>query len=439
MRAVSGWRAWLGLSACALAACGGKTALDVPENDAGMDDAGPLPPERPPRILAAGSSHTCVLDGRGGALCWGENGHGQLGDDTFECSSTPVHVEGLRGAVELAAVGPSSCARLSTGAVTCWGGRWLGYSSTPELTPVPVSVPGASGAVQLDMGMFANCIRDGSGHVRCWGENRAGEVGDGTFAEERPRPVGVVGLDDAIDLAVGYEHACATRRGGAVVCWGDDGLGQLGDGPTLHPRCSPAGVTGCDWPHCSPAPVQVVDLLRPQALDAGGTYEALGGRGGYTCAIRADGTVVCWGLGTDGQLGLGHPPSQMASCGSDRIADSPEPVEGLTDAVEVSVGEGHACARRATGQVVCWGHNAWGQLGDGVAAHEACGPIREDCAFGPVPVAGLSDAVAIAAGDEHSCAVRSTGAVVCWGRNTFGELGDGTVVDSNTPVEVRLP
>lgn len=98
----------------------------------------------------------------------------------------------------------------------------------------------------------------------------------------------------------------------------------------------------------------------------------------------------------------------------------------LEGAIAVSAGEDHSCAVLENGRVMCWGDNDNGQLGNGGGPDESA----------PVFVNGISDAVAIAAGDNHSCAVRAAGTVRCWGDNSDGQLGDGTRTDRATPVAV---
>lgn len=99
---------------------------------------------------------------------------------------------------------------------------------------------------------------------------------------------------------------------------------------------------------------------------------------------------------------------------------------GLTDAVELALGQNHSCARRATGAVVCWGDNIFHQIGDGTDVGRLV----------PTPVTGLTDATHIAVGTFHSCAIRAGGGVVCWGESARGQLGDGTRLARTTPVAV---
>jgi hypothetical protein len=99
----------------------------------------------------------------------------------------------------------------------------------------------------------------------------------------------------------------------------------------------------------------------------------------------------------------------------------------LTDAIRVSAGDEHTCALMMQGRVMCWGSNTWGQLGDGTATDRLT----------PTPVVGLAgEAVAIDAGYHHTCALLASGVAQCWGRNVFGQLGDGTTADRLTPTTV---
>jgi Regulator of chromosome condensation (RCC1) repeat len=103
---------------------------------------------------------------------------------------------------------------------------------------------------------------------------------------------------------------------------------------------------------------------------------------------------------------------------------TPVPVDGLTDAIAVGAGSGHTCAIRASRQVVCWGDNSSGQLGIGTRTNSRA----------PVEVSGLTDAIAITVGSAHTCAVRASGEAVCWGWNEYQALGDGTRQTRLTPI-----
>lgn len=158
-------------------------------------------------------------------------------------------------------------------------------------------------------------------------------------------------------------------------------------------------------------------LDRPVAAD--GVVTAVSAGGGHTCALTSPGSVLCWGANHDGQLGDGE------GCGA--YCTAPVALPGLGSAVAVSIGDFHSCALTTAGGVKCWGRNDDGQLGDGTVLDRAS----------PVDVAGLDSGVtAISAGSTHTCAITATGGVMCWGANPDGRLGDGTVLDRAAPVDV---
>jgi len=105
-------------------------------------------------------------------------------------------------------------------------------------------------AVEIDAGFEFACARRSSGRVSCWGSDADGQLGDsathsacGSGARCSGTPVDVVGITDAVDIVAGNNHACALHATGAVSCWGDNSLGQLGDG-SFTDRATPVSVSG---------------------------------------------------------------------------------------------------------------------------------------------------------------------------------------------------
>ncbi len=332
-----------------------------------ITDAGPTVGNGPIIAISNGGAHTCALRTSGKVLCWGYNGSRQLGDGVETHSTcTPPPSTG------------------STASVDC------------ALSPVTVS--GLVDAVEISAGGSSTCARRASGAVVCWGGNDHGQLGDGTTVG-RPTPVTVLGLDDAIEISVGNYHACAVRSSGSVMCWGDNQYGQIGDGITSHSTCGGR--------ECSTAPVAVTAVSEATGVSVGDWV---------SCARQAAGTVMCWGInGAEGLLGDGRTHSGCGIMGTIDCSFTPVVVFNLADAAEIAVGGNHACARRSSGEVACWGRNLAGELGDGSLADHAT----------PVAVDRLSDAVEVAAGSEHTCARRLDGSVVCWGRTEYGALGSG--------------
>jgi Regulator of chromosome condensation (RCC1) repeat len=140
---------------------------------------------------------------------------------------------------------------------------------------------------------------------------------------------------------------------------------------------------------------------------------------GHSCALRMNGMVLCWGTNRAGEFGDGE-------TGVDAYTTTPTPVSGLTNAVALSTGVDHTCAVLYDGKAKCWGANANGQLGNGTLS----------ASLVPATVSGLTNAVAIAAGGHFTCALTDDGHVECWGANTYGQLGIGSVVGHSTPTVV---
>lgn len=360
--------------------------------------------------IDVGRGHTCAVLKVGTVKtvkCWGRNDMGQLGKTTTEtcafatlCSTTPVQVTGLAGAVEVAAGFGHTCARLGNNQVKCWGNNYYGQlgngtnddSTTPVTVEKKVGDTPLEGVLDLSAGDDHNCAITGPFKWYCWGRNSGdtGQLGDGTEID-RNRAVEVLNAQYARlpGLTAGGYSTCALLSG--PTCWGDNAFGQVGDG-TLEDKL---------------IPVPILELGEASVI-SGGEY--------HTCAIADAGLVECWGLNGNGQLGDGS------------ITDSstPVPVTGLGVATDLTNGGYHTCAVTDSGNAECWGKNNRGQLGDGSTTESHV----------PVAVSGLSDVVTLAGGEEHTCALVAGGTVMCWGRNDLGQLGDGTGVDSSLPVSV---
>jgi len=212
------------------------------------------------------------------------------------------------------------------------------------------------------------------------------------------------GVCTACVLAVagGAAHTCALGAAGGVVCWGKNGNGQLGSGSTSDALTPTVVVDGAGAP-----------LANITALTAGAAH---------TCALRSDGSVFCWGDDSDGQLGVGGSAAQNPQAAP----------AALTSVGALAAGAHHTCAALITsGLAYCWGRNDAGQLG-------APPPTGNPSPAAVVMANGtqLDHVIALAAGATHTCARRSDGTLWCWGSNASGELGNGTMAPSASPVAV---
>lgn len=291
----------------------------------------------------------------------------------------------------IAAGNEHTCAIRPDGRVVCWGGN--SHGELGDIVAAPdeaVLVPGIEGAQQIEAGSGTTCVRGRDGVLTCWGWD--GMLGPRAF------PFNAIGggfgrlasLDAVSDVSLGSQHACAVRAG-RVVCWGNS-CQHVVDGRTSE--CAPNSAQGS---------TEITGIEDAVQVDAGQLLN---------CAVRASGVVTCWGPNYAGMLG-------------DGVTNTPGVVDvhGITDAVEVAVGADFACARHASGAVSCWGATSDGRLGCSGTA--TCPSADVVIATMPVRVAGLDDAVRIESGaGQHTCALRRTGTLVCWGDNSHGQLGD---------------
>ena len=267
----------------------------------------------------------------------------------------------------------------------------LGDGSTTDHT-LPVLVPDLAGVAAIAGGAYHNLALKSDGTVLAWGYNAHGQLGDGSTTNHNS-PAPVPGLIGVVAIEAGLAHSLALKSNGTVVAWGANFYGGLGDGSTTS-RSSPVEVSG------------LTDAI---AVSAGSLH---------SLALKSDGTVLAWGYNAHGQLGDGSTTS----------SSSPVVVSGLTDVTAIAAGENHSLALSRDGTVLAWGNNHYGQLGDG-------GTIPSSSS--PVVVSGLTDVIAVSAGADHSLALRSDGTVVAWGRNDFGQLGDGGTIRRSFPAPVR--
>jgi alpha-tubulin suppressor-like RCC1 family protein len=346
--------------------------------------------------VSAGAGHTCALKPDGTAVCWGKNDAGQLGIGVVTSNqlAPSATVSGLTQVAGLATGEQHSCALHSDGTVSCWGDNNFGQQgrggdlNANDDQPTAAKVPGISDAVALTAGINHNCALRATGQILCWGANNEAQLGNGGSADTAT-PTATIGLNNIVSIVAASNNTCALSAQGQVFCWGDNSQGQLGIGNTN-------GDLG-----------DVPNLV--QGLSDEPVVALTGGR--HFCALMQSGTARCWGLNNAGQLGDGSTIDRTL----------PVAVKGLPGvAKQLAAGNFHTCAIVLTKfsgeQVVCWGRNIDGQLGNGSTSDSLT----------PVTAANLPDAVALTANDSFTCALRTGGALSCWGRNDAGQLGDGT-------------
>ena len=349
--------------------------------------------------VTAGNHHTCARLNDGSVKCWGRNNQGQLGlaeltlmlgDEPGEMGDKLPRVDLGEGrtAVKIDAGYEHTCAILDDGNVTCWGDDTYGALGLESGSKV-VKLGSGKSAVAIGAGVNHTCAILNDGQVLCWGRNDDLQLGAGNpTLGEPPRLVDLGAGESAEAIAAGEAHTCALLKGKTVKCWGKNDVGQLGLGDKQD-RPTPSG---------------------PVNLGADNTAKALVAGTNHTCAVLNDDSLLCWGSGLFGRLGLGDTMDQVSPSG---------PIDLGNGKVAKEVGAStHTCVMLHDGVVRCWGYNAYGQLGIG-------NPSQKNSPADEVKLGEGKTAVAIAVHNYHSCAILNDGSLKCWGGNSYGQLGLG--------------
>jgi cysteine-rich repeat protein len=310
--------------------------------------------------------------------------------------TVPTLLPALSGVQDLD-MGDSFACFTTTTNVQCWGDnsqRQLGQGGTGTADIlVPTPVMGLGVVDELELGAQHACVRTG-GAVQCWGNNSDFQTGEPTAITDQSLPVTVMGLADAVDIAIGEGHGCALRATGVVSCWGNDFAGQLGDNDgDVADSAVPVDVTG---------------------LPAGITQLVVGQD--HNCVLAA-GAVACWGENGTGQLGQGNETDSDTALG----------VAGLAGIVQLVAGYNYTCARDGAGAMWCWGDALEGQLGNGGEVVTGLTEIRT-----PTPFAVASGITNVVAGNSTIC-IETAAGWSCLGFRSSGQLGNGTTVEPVFP------
>jgi alpha-tubulin suppressor-like RCC1 family protein len=283
---------------------------------------------------------------------------------------------------------------------SCWASQTAdggnGCNVAPDGPMIPATIPELGEVALLDLGDSRGCALPGDGSVWCIGSNYHGALGDGTglpsavAVQVRTATDPVAFLDGVTAVVVGGDHACAIRNATELWCWGDNSRGQLGTGAT------------------SADSLVAVKATLPEGLVP--TQLALGWD--HTCALDDGGTVWCWGSNNWMQSG--------AASGNDVL--TPTEIPGLTGVVDVASDTDFTCAATSDGTVWCWGRNNHSQLGL-PAANQGSTAVQM-MADAVTPLTGVED---VAVGSAFACTRKQDDTIWCWGRNKFGQLGNGMI------------
>jgi len=365
--------------------------------------------------VAAGASHTVAIKSDGTLWTWGANGYGQLGYVTGVDQTSPKKIDLETTWASVAAGDYHTMAIDTQKALWAWGANHSGQlgqnpdnydsktspvrvDSSPEVKWLSVAAGGShTVAIQKDNTLWA------------WGANDFGQLGTGTSAPdaytyELTQIVGTIwGF-----VSAGHSHTMAIKQDGSLWAWGANEYGQLGLGdqaPVYVPaaaRIPPPPLPGTTW-----------------VCVAAGSYN--------TVAIDDQGRLWAWGANEYGQLGLGPAAPTFSPPIVTPTMISPD------QWVSIATGRSHTVAIRSDNTLWTWGSNDQGQLGMGPAAAKHIVSPKQIVTTDP---SNDSPWVRVAAGANHTVGIRSDGTLWAWGANRYGQLGDDSMTDSHIPKQI---
>ena len=360
--------------------------------------------------VAAGeaSSDGYAIRSDGTVWSWGDNSQGELGgiDSSGyvdKQSPTPIEVSGLSGVRDVAAGGLAAMAVKSDGTVWLWGLINIGSDSYNDYVTyrMPAEKQGLSGVTAVATTGDTYYALKSDGTVWAWGSNGNGALGTDTQATTDSTPKQVSGLSHVVAIAAADGGATyALEANGTVWAWGDNYVGELGNGTQVD----------------SGKPVQVSNLTDVIAI-------AAGGGNGY--ALKSDGTVWAWGINDKNEVGTGTQTYNAKNELGYPVVTVPVQVSGVAEIAAIGPG---GYALKSDGTVWTWGDNEYGQYGNGSTTS----------GWTAVKLADLAGITAIAGSGGTRYALAGDGTVWAWGQGQDGELGNATTSGSSRPVKVAF-
>ena len=368
------------------------------------------------QVTVAGMA-TLAIGSDGNTYAWGDNSEGQLGDDHAEESSvTPVRVhtpEGVRF-VQIAG-GPQHVLAIGAdGHVYSWGYNGygaLGHGDTfyQSFVPVKVNLPDEARFTQVSASYSQSLALDSNGNAYGWGLKDQGQLGIGDdlgpgFGTATPLRVKAPDGVRFNQISAGFMHSAALDTDGNAYGWGANDSGQLGIGTNDEPAYIP------------------VKVLLPEGL----RFTQISAGFNSSSAVGSDGNCYVWGSNRSGELGNGTTSGIGAFTPQEvRIPQNVHIIRVLASGAVVF-------ALDEQGNIYGWGTNDYGVLGQGATPRQVLVPERVHTPDG-MQVSQLSSSGGTAA------AISSDGALYQWGRNLYGQLGDGATEDRYVPTPVVIP
>ena len=348
--------------------------------------------------VSAGGTHTVALKSNGELWAWGNNSYGRLGDGANSgISNVPIQEHFNATDWKSISVGYSHTVAIkNNGKLYAWGRNnngQLGDGTTAD-RQVPTQESTDSNWSQVsakgpsNFGQTLAIQTDGT--LWAWGKNDSGQLGDGT-AEDRTVPTQEVSNStDWSSVSTGEKYTVALKSNGRVWAWGINEYGQLGDGTTDN------------------------KIIPTQETTAGTQWLRVSAGFQHTVALKTDGTLWSWGRNIFGVLGIGI------------SGDKKVPTQESTGSiwVDIKASNNYTVALKTDGTLWSWGNNLYGQLGDGTVAHKNTA-VQEN--------SHSTHWVSIDSGGSHTVALKDDGSLWAWGKNYSGQLGDGTTTSKRIP------
>ena len=375
-----------------------------------------------PVRVAIGGDFSCARDSNNTVTCSGANAAGHLGvsPSIVASATTPRRIDGLTGVGDIVVGDNFACAKTGS-SLKCWGSNVVGQlgigktSAAPSSGPTTVKASATadlSGVHAVSAGASTACAVIGIGPtstVRCWGDNHYGQLGDGTtIGRSYPTTVKAnpsTPLTGVKSVEVGQFSTCVVMNSGAVLCWGNNSEGELGNNTTTA-SSYPVAVTGING-----------RAVKAKSVSVGA---------GFACAVLTTGSVKCWGRNPSGQLGNNTTtssltPVDVVTNSAPANSSATSTPTAFTGVVSISAGWNHSCAIAVVSgisKVFCWGANSSRQLGVGTNARWFAAAV-----FGTK----TDGAISVSAGPASTAVVVSNATAVV-GVNTTGKLGLGDLI-----------
>ena len=377
--------------------------------------------------VSVGGNYSCGIYYDDKVYCWGYNGYGEVGVGSAETKIfNPTAIKGdlANKRVKLVTTGRFHvCALTLDGQAYCWG--WNNWGEVGDGTyqekrlPVKVKATTPEDVLydktikQISASNRSTCAVASDNKAYCWGDNSNHQAGTGVVGNLfKPHAVqGDLAMKNIDSVLAGSYHSCALTVDREFYCWG------------YNSGYQPFGFKTNDEKGIVKLPTLANDSLLAE-VELRRLVLSFTDQGPHSCAIGQDNKAYCWGSNDYGQLGNG------VSVGGIRQISLKD--ESNSDQVkDISTGNRYTCAISLNNKAYCWGYNNYGQLGNNTKTISQS-PVAVQGEIANKVVSGIS------AGMNHTCAI-ADGDIYCWGRNVYGELGDGTTNESLLPIKIKDP